>query len=218
MIVELCNFTTVFLLFFFFLLAILITWDLRHLTRIRQRSVRYILTILQGRDDLKIQASLLYLLHTNGASSLTYMSSWVCEWFCPIFLPVCSVNSHPPANSSPSYSYHQLGRVRANTCFLQDTWSQPNSSFCAFWILFECAIYPAPYTRAHRCPRVIVSLWLTVETEYIIRPTQRARPILPSRLLATHSCGIQACNLPTTDRTVFCCTTQEPLLHCLTFR
>lgn len=65
MIVELCNFTTVFLLFFFFLLAILITWDLRHLTRIRQRSVRYILTILQGRDDLKIQASLLYLLHTG---------------------------------------------------------------------------------------------------------------------------------------------------------
>lgn len=81
-------------------------------------------------------------------------------FFTPPFSPQDGLaNSHPLINFHSSYSSYQSGKVRADTCLLQEMWSQ---TVYVFEVLFM--LHHTLYTQAHRSPLLaIVSLWLTAE-------------------------------------------------------
>lgn len=112
--------------------------------------------------------------------------------FLPIFSPSWS-RKFPPGeiNFHLSYNSYQPGKVRVNTCLLQDTWSQ---TLHVFEVLFM--LHHTLYTQAHRSPLIASVPVIDGGESNGIPPTQTAQSVLLSWLLATDGCGtfrVQAC-------------------------
>lgn len=99
-------------------------------------------------------------------SILSYYPIWSTIWW------PASSNSYPPASSNLSYISYQLGMVKANICFLQDTFahaaSQHNKERAKLFCIHKL-------TDAYNW---LVLLWLTGDWKYAIPPTQKTWPIL----------------------------------------
>lgn len=120
------------------------------------------------------------------------------------YLPyLVSCQFPPPASSPLSYNRYRTGRMKHNTCFLWDTWSQP----CQPW--FQTVALAEPQGRiTHSEERDIFCIYGLTDAIVIDRgdrachPSQRAWPVLLPWLQAMNDCGIFAiwtCDLLTIE-------------------